>query len=29
MVGILLCKNEWNFSDEVLSISWSVEAAAV
>ena len=24
-----LRKNEWDFSDEVLSISWSDEAAAV
>ena len=29
MVGILLCKNEWDFSDEVLSINWSDEAAAL
>ena len=29
MVGILLCKSEWDFSDEVLSINWSGEAAGV
>ena len=30
MVGcILLCRNEWDFSDELLSISCSDEAAAV
>ena len=29
MVGILLCKNEWDFSDKVLSINWSDEAAGV
>ena len=29
MVGLLLCKNEWDFSDEVLSINWSDEAAGV
>ena len=29
IVGILLCKNEWDFSDEVLSINWSDEAAVV
>ena len=29
MVGIMLCKNEWDFSDEVLSINWSDEAAGV
>ena len=28
MEGISLCKNEWDFSDEVVSISWSDEAAA-
>ena len=29
MVDILLCKNEWDFSDEVLSINWSDEAAGL
>ena len=29
MVGILLRKNEWDFSDEVLSINWSDESAGV
>ena len=28
MVGIFLSRNEWDFSDELLSISWSDEAAA-